>query len=372
MQSATYSFSKYSPYLYETAFFAGALIFSFLVALAVGLWWLEVPGIESVVGYADAKMPLLWPWLALSVAAGAAFALHALWKSPDRNFLAFDDSGLTHVRLGLRRTWPWRDLESIEIRTHPEGEQAARLTVTGKFGWKARIAMFLIGSLASSSRLTVVLPDYYETSIEHVVETLNGYRDRTLGIVRPVKTAEASKDLEEQDPRATVYRITGYKLYTKKNEPLFWLLILVVLGGLWFPEMSSIDLSILAVIVAILVSIAIAVRRIRRGSPADNFLRLDDDGVTHVSWGRVLNWRWSDLPAFEIRGSEKFWSAPPRYRRIVIGKRAEAWRRFRLRPALRDDYDAPLDEIAATLNAYRERALATEPATDGPKGLEPA
>lgn len=356
MQSTTFRVSKYNPQLYETAFFAGALVFSLLVALGVGSWWLKVPGIGPAVEYADAKLPLLWPWLALGVAGAAAVALHALWKSPQRNFLALDDDGVTHVRLGLGRTWPWRDLESIEVGPHPLlGAQAARLTVSGKFGWPARIAMLLIGRLASSDHLTVTVPDYYETSIEDVVETLNDRRDRVLGITRPAKTA-AAEAMAERDPRATLYRMTGNRLYAGKNEPLSTLLVLVLLGGLWFPDMSAAGSWFLAV--AVVVTIAIAVGRMRRGSPGDNFLQLDDDGVTYVSWGRARAWRWADLPAFEIRGSGKFRFLLLRDRHIVLGGHAEAWARFHLRPVLRDDYDAPLDEIAATLNAYRERARA--------------
>lgn len=107
-----------------------------------------------------------------------------------------------------------------------------------------------------------------------------------------------------------------------------------------------------------------------RGTPADNFLRLDGDGLTHTVRGRARRWRWSEIS--DIR---------QRWRRVVVSvpddERVGALARWRGRltgagPRLvvRDDYVLPIDGLAARLDAHR--ASAHEAGRPAAKAAEPA
>ena len=98
----------------------------------------------------------------------------------------------------------------------------------------------------------------------------------------------------------------------------------------------------------------------RRNAPERNFLQLDRDSLTYVRGGKSRHWPWSVLPAFKTILSY-------RQVRFVLPegdakpKRRDPWI-HEVTPdgpvvAIRDIYDAPLEEIAARLNEYRDHAL---------------
>jgi len=81
-------------------------------------------------------------------------------------------------------------------------------------------------------------------------------------------------------------------------------------------------------------------------------LRLDRDGLTQSGRFRTRRWPWRDLPAF-TRFTHEANQTPPNIAFHLPGQDPDSLRKGEIL----DQYEAPLDEIAATLNEYRERAL---------------
>ena len=116
-----------------------------------------------------------------------------------------------------------------------------------------------------------------------------------------------------------------------------------------------------SMVVGIAGSLLVAVAGYRIAGPGNNYLLLDQSGLSYVRRGKSRHWPWSVLPQFKT---------VLRYRQIkfvlpegeIEPKRRDPWV-HEVTPdgpvvAIRDIYDAPLDEIAAKLNDYRARALA--------------
>ena len=96
--------------------------------------------------------------------------------------LACDEDGLTCIREGRRYRWAWGDVLSFDF-PHPAfggPKGGARLVVSGRFGWKARLRAWKSNALASSRRMTIHIPDAYDKPLPEVVATLNAFRERAL------------------------------------------------------------------------------------------------------------------------------------------------------------------------------------------------
>jgi hypothetical protein len=140
-----------------------------------------------------------------------------------------------------------------------------------------------------------------------------------------------------------------------------------------FPDISSSldDQAVIPIVVAILPPVAlvlgiagsllIAVEGYRIAGPGNNYLLLDQSGLSYVRRGKSRHWPWSVLPEFK---------AVLIYRQIkfvlpegeIEPKRRDRWI-HEVTPdgpivAIQDIYDTPFDEIAAKLNEYRDHALA--------------
>lgn len=96
--------------------------------------------------------------------------------------------------------------------------------------------------------------------------------------------------------------------------------------------------------------------------PDRNFMALDDTGLTYMRLGLGQRWQWRDLPQFTLtdrpHGVRIIEFRPPwsgGWRPWVVWIVSGSYRPGMTR--VTDEYDTPLDEIAATLNEYRERAL---------------
>ncbi len=93
------------------------------------------------------------------------------------------------------------------------------------------------------------------------------------------------------------------------------------------------------------------------------WLQLDDEGLTYAEGRtRTRRWRWDELSAFR---PWRRWTVL-RIAFVVTGQSNRSVRLARkldlprqgLLVQIEDVYDTPIDEIAAALNDYRERALA--------------
>ncbi|NNG05323.1 MAG: hypothetical protein HKM95_14660 [Inquilinus sp.] len=117
------------------------------------------------------------------------------------------------------------------------------------------------------------------------------------------------------------------------------------------------------VLAAIVVPLAIYVMTgICKGANRDrDYLQVDEDGLLYMRRGESRYWAWRALPAFKPINS---------FRQIqfvlpgpgTIAEKRDPWI-HEMTPdgpvvAISDIYDTPFDEIATTLNEYRDRALA--------------
>lgn len=147
-------------------------------------------------------------------------------------------------------------------------------------------------------------------------------------------------------------------------------------GGLaqaWTQNMS-ISMSATLVLIGFACALVVWERSMKIGGTG--YLKLDARGLTHAE-GRVRRqWRWDELSTFKL---ERYWGR----RHVVFTVPGEAGRVTHYEASKRnlpegppvriqDIYDTPLEDIAATLNEYRERVLANGPPTDGPQAPEQA
>ena len=368
-------------------------LYSLLVTAGSGLRLLDVPGIEwtRFLGAAD-DTRIFWLFLAITVPMGLLYAFIRRWKSPARNHLTLDEGGLTYVHMGMRCTWPWRDLESAEVTP---GTRAGKLAIAGRFGWSARIGLLFMDGFASARRLTVTLPDVYETPIEDIVAGINDHRDRALGITRPVKDAAQISPLMKAAAAGQPIAF-GISMAASCRRGLtnlvvaaffLWLAFRIfpndIPGGWPWNDPWSTDMEAVLIFGAIVLALLVeSVRDFWANLPNRNILRLDPSGLAYRRQGRRHAWPWKDVSVFEYhRLMDK---TLPMRRRVVTFTAPgndRTWRRLRRRcglpkapPAvvIEEIYDTPIEEIAATLNAYRERALGGGAATDGPLAPESA
>lgn len=377
MQSITYraSTSNRIMNVFSLTMF-GLFLFVSLIAAGIGLRWLEVPGTEWVVSYGAAEdFDYFWQYSAMAVFSGVLFAAIQWARSPARSYLTLDDAGLTYVFLNLRHQWPWHDLDSASILKRPFGMKAARLIVSGKFDWKARLRALPVNGLVSADRLAVMLPDFYGTPIEDIVAKLTEYRDRALGTGRPGKAAARPAQPTTAAPGQSVVYSKSKRQYNLERAVLYAALVVVslvmvpmaALVYLLLAEQTDYGPAYTALVLLLgLISVSwpvVFVNEFRRSKPSHNCLTLDGKGLTYARRCRVYSWSWPELSGFEIK------TAPTMVARRFItfaapGKDRAWWwlrliSRLPLQPpavVVEDIYDTPLDEIAATLNAYRARA----------------
>lgn len=116
--------------------------------------------------------------------------------------------------------------------------------------------------------------------------------------------------------------------------------------------------------VAIFVPLGVYIYKLpKHRGPEYDFLQIDKTGLNFTRHGESRFWAWSELSGFKQK---------PKYRRIEFvlpGVDAEAAKRdpwvHEATPVgpmvvIQDIYDAPLDDILATLNAYREQAVGAQ------------
>lgn len=383
MQPVTYRYSPSNRLLDVLSLGIFALfLLSVLMSAGIGLRLLGAPGTEWIMSYGVADdITFFLLFLAMAVTSGLSFAYALRLQSPKRNFLVLDDVGLTYVIIGKRRGWPWRDLEPAEVMDRPFGMKAGQLTISGSFGWMTRIGLLFIGGLASANRLAITLPDFYEAPIEDVVAGINDHRDRVLGTARPAeKAAQPSPSMQAA---ASGQPVTFGMSKARSRQQYMVAILMFVAVGLWLASLGirgylqedglfggpwSLETAAdLFLVFAILLGLVAAVWALWAGGRARNTLRLDPAGLTYIRQGRRLAWSWQDVSDFthhRLVGATIF----GRRRTITFAAPGKDWmwrwvrRTYGLPKAppavvIEDVYDTPLDDIAATLNEYRKRAL---------------
>jgi hypothetical protein len=296
--------------------------------------------------------------------------------APERNFLRLDAAGLTFTRFGKSRTWAWPELSPFE-RDHT---------------FHSRIKFFLPNLDPKQARrdrwvhemtpkgAMVVIPDAYDTQLDKIIAQLNAFRARVLGerpdadgagTARPSPAAAAMPPVTfgEKPWRKwlTLAICLPLSLFCWIFTVVFAKDLLAVAGASGTPATwLQFWIAIFALTGAVGAT-AMAVVTLLFGRS----LRLDDAGLTYTrrpTSGRGSenrHWSWSELSAFEHDDT-----GVPGIRFCLPKLDPEQARRDpwvqQVTPegaliVVHDIYDAPLDEIAAKLNDYRDRALAAAP-----------
>ncbi len=298
------------------------------------------------------------------LAGGLQFAQRNMAKSapPVSGALLLDDEGLTwrHTR------WPWRELSAFEVCDlgperrficfHvPEDPQSSK-----SYRRRTRVAPG-----RSERRIT----GHFDAPLADIAATLNDMRRRTLD---DAAEGKAAPPLPAAGPEGTarVFFVDAERSgHIGTWNVLFYLFVVAVVT--WPDIPNWIAWAIFAIFVVLFIRMIVGeyfpLTASRVPAPADNFLALDDDGLTVTRHGRTTTWSWRETSPFRAR------AAGPIGRALGCGvivatvpddsRLSRFWRLagrllFR-RPALviADTYLGRPEDIAATLNEYRDRAL---------------
>lgn len=101
----------------------------------------------------------------------------------------------------------------------------------------------------------------------------------------------------------------------------------------------------------LLACIVIAVGFFKPGAAKREFLKLGDEGLAYGNLFGVKHWPWRDLSAFALGRR----AGSPIVTFSVAGKLARSVNQIGTKALIEDIYDAPLTDIAAKLNEYRDR-----------------
>lgn len=389
MQPVTYrmSGSKWLLDVLSLVVFGGFFL-ALVITAGIGLRWLEVPGTEWIMSYGAAQdIAFFWLYLGTTVMFGLMFAFITRWRSPVLNYLTLDDTGLTYVFMGMRHTWPWHDVELADVVKRPFGMKVARLIVSGKFDWKTRLGLILVNALASAKRLAVMLPDFYETPIEDVVAGINNYRDQAVDIRGSDEAVARTPPQITATPGQPVTYAKSKSRHDLERVLLYFVLVIMSLVTipiaapvyLLIEEQTDFGLNydalvlLLGLIVIIWPVLFLFLFAFLRIKPKNNFLALDGDGLTYMRESKRYTWSWQVLSAFQYQIPPTITARPI----ITVAAPGRDWAWWGLRlthglswkpPAvvIQDIYDTPLEDIAATLNTYRERAQGGGNAAGGP------
>ncbi len=128
--------------------------------------------------------------------------------------------------------------------------------------------------------------------------------------------------------------------------------------------------SLVTMVIAVAANIVTALLLAYRNGPligTRGSLTLDDERLTYTRGSTTRRWPWAELSRFDLVGPGISRVSVIRFRPraldwkigILLGElTATGWM-----ARIEDLYDTPLDEIAATLNEYRKRALNDKGAT---------
>lgn len=121
--------------------------------------------------------------IALTVFAGRkAYRL----TDPERNYLRLDEAGLTYMRGGKTRFWPWRETSTFEHGPSRDRKGQINFAVRGPgtadASLEAEADMAAAGGTAGGGAepRSIVIADAYETPLEEIVERLNDFRTRNV------------------------------------------------------------------------------------------------------------------------------------------------------------------------------------------------
>ena len=272
--------------------------------------------------------------------------------------LQLDDEGLTW----RRNHWRWSELSAFKLYSLGPGRRFIRFEAPqGDGGFKIASRRFQVAPGRVENRII----DQFDMPLEGIVARLNETRHRALGgkaeAAEPSGAAETQTiyfiDIARANPFALYLRFVFFPLF------IIWLLI---------------DIPFAWTMVALLLFLATAglIYLLFSAAPlAGNFLELDGEGLTRARRGKETSWSWHEVSPFRFReegsilqgGHATITAEAPNDARLSPLRRRTNRILFH-RPAIiiADIYLGRPDDIAATLNEYRKRALGGTTDPGGP------
>ena len=276
-----------------------------------------------------------------------------------RASVTFDDRGLTYAIDSKSRYWSWSELSAPEIQ-RLDGKAAYIRFRPDRLDWMARL-----GWLGWRSRPEIRIPqDSYDAPLSEISARLNDCRDRALAD----DGAAAHIETDDRGSTIVVYRErAGRGSWPALMVFLMIGAFLVISENFLFRDSGVVSwdfllfLPFFAVVFWSVIDARIYANIGRKGAST---LKLDDQGLTYMYGEIIRTWKWAELSAPEIPGGGQddrpFMRLRPSSRadwvaRIFMPSVSLNGAEIRIRPI----FDAPLTDIAAMLNEYRDRALGT-------------
>ncbi len=296
-----------------------------------------------------------WTWLTGNGPLDPLFAISAvIWillavRASKGGTLTLGDDGLTCSVYDKRWRWAWHELPAFELRT-PSG----------------LIGRLLGRVVAVEGGHKALLTDVWNRPLDAVLTSLNERRAHALAVRREAGIEDCrgeawtGADLPEisyrQSGKSRVRHATFLGALVLLLSVLYgrYLLAFDTFGAYWAQESGP----ILAAGGLILMLLAAIAAPLHPRVAARLCLRLDGKSLTLGGLFRRRRWFWYDLSEFEL---DKGQLSRPAIYFFFRGRAPHAGVES---GRIGDIYDAPLDEIAARLNDYREQALAGAPGGD--------
>lgn len=144
---------------------------------AYGLSW-SATGLDNLMAVIDVAMAAVMAALVVMSVVFPVMAARA--AAPDRNFLRLDERGLTYMRAGESRFWPWPEVSDFEREDFAQAIPRIRFVLPGSDSSKAAPHDPWVHEMTPSGPM-VVISDIYDRPLEEISARLNEYRGQALG-----------------------------------------------------------------------------------------------------------------------------------------------------------------------------------------------
>lgn len=352
-------------YRKKLSFGANVLIPAMLLLLvASNLGFLQLPRTATILVSAGVLL------MALAALLAPTLRFWFFRGMPADNFLRLDGEGLIHTVYGRERKWRWSELSGLQRRgqwlavTVPDDDRVGAVA-----RWWGRV---------SSKRPRLLIRDDYVIGLEDLLAKLDRHRVAAAQAGGQEARGEAPKPGGETTSPAPLVFHQRHSSAEMVGLPAYMavcLLPFVILGAILFLQESEFSQSTLillgifgpvVLLICAVIGFVVLVSRKRA-----NLLSLDREGLRYKRRGISLAWPWRELSTFEIRKtSPQSWLWQGVTARVIAftalgdGQAPPDGleKLFKMAGpdsyAILDHYGISLDEIAAKLNEYRERALA--------------
>lgn len=288
-------------------------------------------------------------------------------SAPGKGFLRLDAAGLTMQADGEERSWSWTETSTFE-RDEVHGLRFFLPDLTAD---QARREPWVQGITPEGPML--VIGDLFDAPLEKIAGRLNDYRARALdGSLGDAAAKGAPATAAHDLPPMTFaagrwHRLTGLMRWLPALAACAAVVWMTGRGllGFYNPLKALPDMSQFAVAGFAGTGAMLAVLAIVEAFRHRHLLQFDSEGFTYTRAGKRRYWPWSEVTGFRCESVARDLSQIRFGLSKLDRKQAQTdqWV-YQLTPdgpevAIPDIYDAPLDEIAAKLNQYRNHGRPT-------------